>query len=183
MPMDVGGPPLRPPMPLMPPMLPPPRAGMGGPFGSVGGGGGQTSLRLTRVQGTSALNGDPVSIYRIEVLRDGFFDKYLYLPNDSIVLYGLRVWQHREAIPNEIIKMVGGANQQPVTATQGFSCKHSTMQQSRVLSAWPWFNPGRQPVSWRLTHSSTQRCFGAGITQSPTAAVSRRQLRAGACGI
>jgi hypothetical protein len=65
------------------------------------------SLRLTRVNGTSALNGDPVSIYRVEVLRDGFFDKYLYLPNDSIVLYGLRVWQHREAIPNEIIKMVG----------------------------------------------------------------------------
>jgi hypothetical protein len=168
-------------MPLMPPMLPPPRAGMGGPFG--GGGAGQTSLRLTRVQGTSALNGDPVSIYRIEVLRDGFFDKYLYLPNDSIVLYGLRVWQHREAIPNEIIKMVGGASQDPVRATQGSSCKHSTVQQSGALSAWPWFKPGRQPGSWCLTHSSTQALFWCRCHPVTHSSGSRCQLRAGACGI
>ena len=67
------------------------------------------SLRLTKVKGKSALHADPITIYRIELSRSGQFEKYLFLPNDAIPAYGVRSWQHREAIPQEVIKMVSSS--------------------------------------------------------------------------
>jgi hypothetical protein len=64
------------------------------------------SLRLSKVKGKSALHADSITIYRIELSRSGQFEKYLFLPNDAIPAYGVRSWQHREAIPQEVIKMV-----------------------------------------------------------------------------
>jgi hypothetical protein len=33
-------------------------------------------------------------------------NRYLFLPNDALPLYGVRAWQHRDAIPAELLKMV-----------------------------------------------------------------------------
>lgn len=38
--------------------------------------------------------------------RNGQFEKYVFLPNDAIPLYGMPTWQHRDAIPQELLKMV-----------------------------------------------------------------------------
>jgi hypothetical protein len=43
---------------------------------------------------------------RVEVTRNGLFEKYVFLPNDAIPLYGMRTWLHRDAIPQELLKMV-----------------------------------------------------------------------------
>lgn len=56
------------------------------------------------------LQGDECVIYRVEVTRNGMFEKYVFLPNDVIPLYGMRSWQHRDAIPQELLKMVRAHN-------------------------------------------------------------------------
>jgi hypothetical protein len=43
------------------------------------------------------------------VTRNGLFEKYVFLPNDAIPLYGMRSWLHRDAIPQELLKMVRGS--------------------------------------------------------------------------
>jgi hypothetical protein len=65
-----------------------------------------TVLNLARIKGRSVLQGDECVIYRVEVTRNGMFEKYVFLPNDVIPLYGMRSWQHRDAIPQELLKMV-----------------------------------------------------------------------------
>jgi hypothetical protein len=32
----------------------------------------------------------------------------MFLPNDTMPLYGVKSWQHRDAIPQELLKMVRG---------------------------------------------------------------------------
>lgn len=76
----------------------------------LGLGGSEITLRLTKVQGKTVLHGDPVMIYRVELSRNGVFEKYLFLPNDAIPIYGVRSWQHRDAIPQELLKMVSGGS-------------------------------------------------------------------------
>lgn len=65
-------------------------------------------LKATRIKGPSVLHGDEVVIYRLEVIRHGVLDKYMFLPNDTMPLYGVKSWQHRDAIPQELLKMVRG---------------------------------------------------------------------------
>lgn len=72
----------------------------------LGFGASEITLRLTKVHGKTVLHGDPVMIYRVELARNGVFEKYLFLPNDAIPVYGIRSWQHRDAIPPELLKMV-----------------------------------------------------------------------------
>jgi len=67
-------------------------------------------LQLSRIKGRAVLQGDDCIIYRVEVTRNGMFEKYVFLPNDAIPLYGMRSWQHRDAIPQELLKMVSGSN-------------------------------------------------------------------------
>jgi hypothetical protein len=67
------------------------------------------SLRLTKIRGKTVLHGDDVMVYRVELARCGVFEKYLFLPNDAIPIYGVRSWQHRDAIPQELLKMVSAA--------------------------------------------------------------------------
>jgi hypothetical protein len=66
----------------------------------------EVALRLTKVQGQTVLHKDDVVIYRVELHRHGVFEKFLFLPNDAIPIYGMRTWQHRDAIPQELLKMV-----------------------------------------------------------------------------
>eukprot|EP00775_Hariotina_reticulata_P007219 gene7219-7432_t len=66
----------------------------------------EVALRLTKVQGHTVLHKDEVVIYRVELHRNGVFEKFLFLPNDAIPIYGMRTWQHRDAIPQELLKMV-----------------------------------------------------------------------------
>lgn len=72
----------------------------------IGSGTSDITLRLTKVRGKTVLHGDDVMIYRVELARCGVFEKYLFLPNDAIPMYGVRSWQHRDAIPQELLKMV-----------------------------------------------------------------------------
>ncbi|CAD7696185.1 unnamed protein product [Ostreobium quekettii] len=67
---------------------------------------GEVSLRLTKIKGQTVLHRDAVMIYRMEFVRHGVFERYLFIPNDAIPLYGKQNWMNRATIPGEVLKMV-----------------------------------------------------------------------------
>eukprot|EP00803_Ostreobium_quekettii_P007434 evm.model.scf_3092.1 EVM.evm.TU.scf_3092.1 scf_3092:11691-15567(-) len=67
---------------------------------------GEVSLRLTKIKGQTVLHQDDVTIYRMEFVRHGVFERYLFIPNDAIPLYGKPNWMNRATIPGEVLKMV-----------------------------------------------------------------------------
>ncbi|WIA19913.1 hypothetical protein OEZ85_005806 [Tetradesmus obliquus] len=99
------------------------------------------SLRLTKVRGKSVLHGDDVMVYRVELARCGVFEKYLFLPNDAIPIYGVRSWQHRDAIPQELLKMVENCLTTKAVSSEQYieevkAMKAYMLQQCPHLARW-----------------------------------------------